>query len=81
MRAPESWKRTATSASRCPTTPLATPAEAILGFLTKQNQITNKQVRDLTGIKSENQVKMEFYKLRDEGLLEPVPELKGSKSA
>jgi ATP-dependent DNA helicase RecG len=49
--------------------------------LTQQQQVTNKQARDLTGIKSENLVKIEFYKLRDEGLLEPVPELKGPKAA
>jgi ATP-dependent DNA helicase RecG len=64
-----------------PHTPLAKPAEAILNFLTKQAQITNRQARDLTGIKSENLVKVEFYKLRDEGLLEPVPDLKGPKAA
>jgi ATP-dependent DNA helicase RecG len=43
--------------------------------------ITNHQARDITGIRSENLVKIEFYKLRDEGLLERVPELKGPKSA
>jgi ATP-dependent DNA helicase RecG len=50
-----------------PHTPLAKPSEAILHFLTQQPQITNRQARDLTGIKSENLVKIEFYKLRDEG--------------
>ena len=43
--------------------------------------ITNAQARDITGIKSENLVKVGFYKLRDEKLLERVPGLKGSKSA
>ena len=64
-----------------PHTPLAKPSEAILHFLTQQPQITNRQARDLTGIKSENLVKIEFYKLRDEGLLEQVPDLKGPKAA
>lgn len=64
-----------------PHTSLAKPTEAILGFLSKNPAVTNRQARDLTGIKSENLVKVEFYKLRDEGLLEPVPGLKGSKSA
>ncbi len=64
-----------------PHTPLAKPTEAILKFLTQQPQVTNKQTRDLTGIKSENLVKVEFYKLRDEGLLEQVPNLKGPKAA
>ena len=64
-----------------PHTPLAKPTEAILHFLTQQPQVTNKQARDLTGIKSENLVKIEFYKLREEGLLEQVPGLKGPKAA
>ena len=64
-----------------PHTPLATPAEAILAFLVNNETITNKQARDITGIKSENAVKSEFYKLHDEEYLEMVPELKGSKAA
>lgn len=50
-------------------------------FLNNNDQITNRQARDLTGIRSENLVKVEFYKLRDAGLIERVPELKGPKSA
>ncbi len=64
-----------------PHTPLAAPTEAILQFLQNSPQITNRQARDVTGIRSENLVKIEFYKLRDEGLLEMIPELKGPKSA
>lgn len=64
-----------------PHTPLAAPTEAILEFLKLNPQITNRQARDITGIRSENLVKVEFYKLRDQGLLEMVPELKGSRSA
>ena len=60
---------------------LATPTEAIMRFLSNNKQITNQQARDITGIKSENLVKVEFYKLRDEGYLERVPDLKGPKSA
>ncbi len=60
---------------------LATPQEAIMGFLEKHDSITNRQARDLTGIKSENAVKAEFYKLRDAGLVEMIPELKGNKAA
>lgn len=66
---------------RLPHAPLATPGEAIMEFLKTHDKITNKQARDLTGIKSENQVKKEFYRLRDVGMLEQIPELKGSKSA
>lgn len=60
---------------------LATPTEAILDFLENNKAITNQQAREITGIKSENSVKREFYKLRDEGLLERVPGLGGSRSA
>lgn len=64
-----------------PHTPLATPQEAIMEFLQKQGRITNKQARDITGIKSENAVKSEFYKLKEAGLIEMIPELKGNKAA
>lgn len=60
---------------------LATPQEAIMEFLAKNSMITNKQARDITGIKSENAVKSEFYKLRDAGKIEMIPELKGNKAA
>jgi ATP-dependent DNA helicase RecG len=64
-----------------PHAPLATPQEAIMEFLQKHKIITNRQARDITGIKSENAVKSEFYKLRDAGLIEMIPELKGNKAA
>lgn len=64
-----------------PHSPLARPTELILEFLKKNAQINNKQAREITGIKSENLVKVEFYKLRDEGLLERIPGLEGSASA
>lgn len=64
-----------------PHAPLATPQEAIMEFLQKHETITNKQARDITGIKSENAVKSEFYKLRDTGVIEMIPELKGNKAA
>jgi ATP-dependent DNA helicase RecG len=60
---------------------LATPQEAIMEFLANNPTITNKQARDITGIKSENAVKSEFYKLRDTGRIEMIPELKGNKAA
>jgi ATP-dependent DNA helicase RecG len=64
-----------------PHAPLATPQEAIIEFLTKQGTITNRQARDITGIKSENAVKSEFYKLKEAGVIEMIPELKGNKAA
>ena len=60
---------------------LAQPTEAILRFLKTNPNITNRQARDITGIKSENLIKNEFYKLRDAGHLERVPGLEGPKSA
>jgi ATP-dependent DNA helicase RecG len=64
-----------------PHAPLATPQEAIMEFLQKHGTITNRQARDITGIKSENAVKSEFYKLKEAGLIEMIPELKGNKAA
>jgi ATP-dependent DNA helicase RecG len=64
-----------------PHAPLATPAEAILEFLANSPTITNRQGREITGIRSENTMKREFYALRDAGIIEMVPELKGSSAA
>ena len=64
-----------------PHSPLAAPTEAIMKFLLTNEMITNRQTREITGIKSENLVKNEFYKLRNEGLIERVPGLSGPKSA
>ncbi|WP_091911866.1 ATP-binding protein [Mesorhizobium sp. YR577] len=64
-----------------PHSSLAAPTVAIMDFLRIHAQITNRQARDITGIKSENLVKVEFYKLRDEGHIERVPDLAGPKSA
>jgi ATP-dependent DNA helicase RecG len=63
-----------------PHTSLATPQEAIMEFVRKQGSITNRQARDITGIKSENAVKREFIKLKDAGMLEMDPDLKGNKA-
>lgn len=64
-----------------PHTTLASPSEAILDFVKTSGRITNSNARDITGIRSENLVKIEFYKLRDLGFLERVPGLKGPKAA
>jgi ATP-dependent DNA helicase RecG len=64
-----------------PHTPLASPEDAIIEFLQHNTTIRNAQARDLTGIRSENQVKNVFYKLRDDGLIERVPGLLGTASA
>ena len=64
-----------------PHLPLAAPTVAIMELLKSHDHITNRHARDITGIKSENLVKVEFYKLRDEGHIERVPGLAGPKSA
>jgi ATP-dependent DNA helicase RecG len=64
-----------------PHSTLAAPTVAIMEFLKSHDRITNRQARDITGIRSENLVKIEFYKLRDEGHIERVPGLAGPKSA
>jgi ATP-dependent DNA helicase RecG len=60
---------------------LASATDAILEFLQHHDTITNRQAREMTGIRSENAMKNEFYKLRDRGRLEMVPDKKGSSAA
>lgn len=81
MRSPEILEEENYLRVIIPHASLATPQEAILEFLTKNETITNRQARDITGIKSENAVKSEFYRLRDAGKIEMIPELKGNKAA
>lgn len=61
-----------------PHTTLAKPEELVLEFLQKNGKITNKQGRELTGIKSENAMKNVFYALRDNGIVKMLP--KGNKT-
>jgi ATP-dependent DNA helicase RecG len=64
-----------------PHTPLATPEEAVLEYLKKHGEIKNKVAREITGIRSENQMKDVFYRLRSQGLIERVPDRKGNAAA
>jgi ATP-dependent DNA helicase RecG len=57
---------------------LAKPEELVLEFIQKHGKITNRQGRELTGIKSENQMKNVFYALRDSGKIVMIP--KGNKT-
>jgi ATP-dependent DNA helicase RecG len=81
LKAPEITEQSNYVHVLIPHIPLAAPTEAILEFLQTSPTITNKQAREVTGIRSENLVKIEFYKLRDQKLLEMVPELKGPNAA
>lgn len=48
---------------------LASPEEIVVDYLLKNDSITNRIGRNITGIKSENSVKRIFWKLRDAGML------------
>lgn len=60
-------------------TPLAAPQETILDFLQHNEQIKNRQAREITGVRSENVMKQVFYKMRDSNMIEPVYSENGKK--
>jgi ATP-dependent DNA helicase RecG len=60
---------------------LGSPEQLVMDYMKTHEEITNPIARELTGIKSENEMKRVFYRLRERGILEPVPEKKGNKSA
>ncbi|CAD7045919.1 ATP-dependent DNA helicase RecG [Pseudorhizobium endolithicum] len=64
-----------------PHTPLATPEELVLEFLETHPEIRNRQAREITGIRSENQMKEVFYRLKVKNLIELIPERKGNAAA
>ena len=61
--------------------PLASPEQTILNYLKKSSSITNSEARAITGLKSENSMKQVFDRLRKEGLIELIPDRRGSLSA
>jgi ATP-dependent DNA helicase RecG len=62
-------------------TPLASPEEAVMEYLTEHAEITNRIGRDLTGIASENSMKTIFIRLASRCLIERVPGKEGPKAA
>lgn len=60
---------------------LATPEQMIMEYLEDHEEVTNRIVREMTGLGSENAVKNAFYNLRDAGKVERVPDKKGTLSA
>jgi ATP-dependent DNA helicase RecG len=50
-------------------------------YLETNEEIVNRVGREITGITSENSMKNVFYRLRDRGLIEPVPGRIGFASA
>lgn len=60
---------------------LASPEQMIMEYLDFHPEITNRVVRELSGIGSENKVKNIFNRLMKSGQIERVPEKKGNLSA
>lgn len=60
---------------------LSSPEETVINYMKTHNEITNRIGREITGIESENTMKRVFWKLRDEKMLEMIPDRKGSNSA
>ena len=60
---------------------LASPEESVMEYLDRHDEIVNRIGRQITGITSENSMKNVFYRLRDSGLIEPVPGRIGFASA
>jgi len=62
--------------------PLASPHETVMAYLENNGEITNMIARDLTGIRSENSMKVVFLALKKRGMIEPVPgKTTGGKAA
>nr|WP_283100996.1 ATP-binding protein [Pseudomonas sp. MWU13-2517] len=60
---------------------LGSPEEIVMEYMNHNEEITNSTARELTGIKSENSMKNVFLRLKNSGLLEPIPERRGAASA
>lgn len=60
---------------------LASPEEAVMQYLANHVEINNRTARELTAITSENAMKDVFYRLRDSGQIERVPDRLGSSAA
>jgi ATP-dependent DNA helicase RecG len=61
--------------------PLASPDESVMAYLETNPEIVNRIGRQITGIQSENSMKSVFYRMRDRGMIEPVPGKEGFLSA
>lgn len=60
---------------------LASPEDLVTEFLRNHSEITNRQARDLCGVRSENSMKGIFKRLEAKGLIEQVPERTRFKAA
>lgn len=53
---------------------LASPEDLVMDFLRGNSEITNRQARELCGVRSENSMKSIFKRLESRGLIEQVPD-------
>lgn len=60
---------------------LASPEDLVMEYLETHEEITNRQARDLCGVRSENSMKGIFKRLESRGLIEQVPGRSRFKSA
>jgi ATP-dependent DNA helicase RecG len=60
---------------------LASAEDIIMEYLENSPLITNRVARGLTGIRSENSMKVVFWRLRDRNLIRQVPGRSGFASA
>ena len=60
---------------------LASPHEAVMSYLERNAEITNRIGRELTGTRSENTMKEVFLQLNKRNLIERVPGKRGNKAA
>jgi ATP-dependent DNA helicase RecG len=61
--------------------PIASPTEIVLKHLEKNTTITNRELRELTGIRSESKALNIFRKLSEKNMIERVKGLAGKASA
>jgi ATP-dependent DNA helicase RecG len=59
---------------------LASPEESVMDYLANHAEITNRIARELTGIRSENTMKLTFLRLAKANLIERIPGRKGAAS-
>lgn len=60
---------------------LASAESIVLDYLNSHDEINNRTARNLTAITSENVMKDVFYRLRDRGKIERVPDKQGAAAA
>jgi ATP-dependent DNA helicase RecG len=60
---------------------LASPEESVMDYLANHAEITNRVARELTGIRSENTMKLVFLRLAKRELITRIPGRNGASSA